>query len=164
MGNACPGRQILATPEIGLAQEEEVVGLSLLAPGCIALVFAKLMVTQALEGFALPPCLLKDFLLLVPQSVQSLEFLLQSLPLLAESRGTREREAQFSAAGAAAEVLRLRSVELLQAAFDLLNQVTNPGAQLVGGAQPQFLLVFDAFAVMKDSLERKVKGHGVLTW
>lgn len=60
-------RQILTAPQVGLAQQEEVVELALLAPGGVAFIFAQLMVAQAFEGFALAPRQLKNFLLLVAQ-------------------------------------------------------------------------------------------------
>lgn len=59
-------RQILTTAQVGLAQKEEVVELAPFAPCRIALVFAQLMVAQALESFALLARLLIDPLLPVP--------------------------------------------------------------------------------------------------
>jgi hypothetical protein len=75
-------RQFLATPQVSLAQEEEVVELALFAPLGVALVFAELPVAQALEGFAFAASLLKDFLLLVAEVLQPQVFPLHGLPLL----------------------------------------------------------------------------------
>ena len=70
VGNPCPRpRQILATTQVGSPLQKEVVQLPLFAPFRVALVFAQLVVAQALEGFTLAACLLKDFLLLVPQNL-----------------------------------------------------------------------------------------------
>lgn len=79
---AHPPRQVLATPLVGLAHEEEVVLLALLASLRFALVFAKLVVTQALKGLAVTARLLKDFLLLVAQCLKPPELSLQGEPLL----------------------------------------------------------------------------------
>jgi len=71
-----------------LAHQEEVVLLTLFAAFRFALVFAKLAVAQALEGFAFASRLLKDFLLLIPQCLKPHEFPLHGLPLLQEILST----------------------------------------------------------------------------
>jgi hypothetical protein len=50
-------------------------------------------------------------------------------------------------------------LSLLQPRVDLLNETTHSGDLLVGGAQAQLLLVFDALPEMKHRLQRKMKGH-----
>ena len=45
LGKACPvSRQILTTPQVGLARQEKVIELPLFPPGGVALVFAKLAI------------------------------------------------------------------------------------------------------------------------
>ena len=60
-------RQILSMPCVGLPLQEQVVELALFAARRIAVVFAALLVPQALESLALAPGLSENSLLLVPQ-------------------------------------------------------------------------------------------------
>ena len=88
-------RQILATLQIGLSQKEEVVKFALFQAVCVALVVAKLVVAQAFEGFTLATGLLKDFLLFIPQALQSQELAFDDLLLLVKLSMAREIEAKF---------------------------------------------------------------------
>lgn len=71
MGNHCPDRQLLTTPQIGLSEKKKVVELPLLAPGTVAFVLVELLVAQAFDRLALAPRLLKDSLLLVAQILET---------------------------------------------------------------------------------------------
>ena len=69
-------------PPVGFSQKEEVIEITLLVPCGVALVCAQLVVAQTFEGFALPACLLKNPLLLIPQVLPPLEFMLSVLSQL----------------------------------------------------------------------------------
>jgi hypothetical protein len=148
-------------PQVGLPQQEEVVELTLLAPGRVALVLLQLVIAQALESFTLAACLLKDFLLLVAQILPAQELALGLLALLAQPRFASERKAQFGGGGAGLQLLRLARLNLLDAVVDLIDEMAHFGDLLVGRAQAQLLLMFYTLPEMKDSLQRKMKGHVV---
>ena len=50
-------------------------------------------------------------------------------------------------------------MELLPASLHLFNQTPHPRHLLVGGAQPQLLLVLQALAKMQNSFEREMESH-----
>jgi hypothetical protein len=58
-------------------------------------------------------------------------------------------------------LLRLARLNLLDAVVDLIDEMAHFGDLLVGRAQAQLLLMFYTLPEMKDSLQRKMKGHVV---
>ena len=137
--------------------------MALLAPLRVALIFAKLVVAQAFEGFTLPARLLKHCLLLLAQLLQAQEVALQDMALLAEGRLTKECKAQFGGGRARSQLQRLMGLHLSDAVVELVESTAGAGHLLVGGTQSQFLLVLDTLPEMKHRLQRKMEGH-LFSW
>src|SRR5258708_22532888 len=104
----------------------------------------KLAVPQGLEGCALAPLMLEEFLLLVPQMLQMGEFAFQLATLLIESSLTEDAKAELGRGCSRFQLLQLCSVRLFDPVIELLDQMPHPQHLLGGGAQTQVLLVFHA--------------------
>jgi hypothetical protein len=141
------------------AKQERVVDPPLFAAGGCALVFAPLVVTQAGQGLTLPPRFDEQFLLFVPQFLQTQQFALQLLALLFEGQSTQRGKAQLGGRGSGGELSRLSSVEFLHSRVMLVENAPHLRHLLVGGAQTQFLLVLQTLPEVKNRLQRKTEGH-----
>jgi hypothetical protein len=153
LGKACLCRQILATPQVRLAQKKEVIDLPLFAPSRLSLVGVTLLPAQAFNGFALAASLLKDSVLLIAQLLYAQEFLLQCMPFLIKSCFVQKAKAQLGSGRSCVQLLRLLYTFFFDSILDLVDQVTHPSYLLVGSAQPQFLLAFYALTEMQDCFE-----------
>ena len=111
------------------------------------------MVAQAFEGFPLAARLLKDFLLLVAQVLPAHEIRVRHPAAAAATRPrTGKCEAQFGGGGARSQFLRFTELNLPDPLVELLDHAARPRHLLVGRAQTQFLLVFDALPEVKIPL------------
>ena len=124
-----------------------------------ALVSAKLPFSQAFERLALPPLLLEEFLLLVPQMLRMGKFALQFTAMLGESGLTKHDEAELGRSRSGLQLLQLRAANLLGPAIELIDQMPHSYHLLIGGAQTQLLLALQALPKMKDGLQGKTKRH-----
>ncbi len=129
--------------------------------GRIALVGAELLIAQVFEGFPFAPSLLEDLLLLVSQILPAQEFALRIPPQLAECGLAAEGETQFGGGGAGGQLFGFANVNVADPFIDLVKAMAHFGHLLVGRAQAEFLLMFDALAKMKYRLQGKVKCHGL---
>lgn len=133
--------------------------MPLFAAGLAALVIAKLLATEAFEGFPLPASMAEDTLLLVAQMLAAHEFVLQFLALGEQQTFRSLEKREFRAGGASGEELRRESLGLADAAVNLFQPVAHPGDLLVGRSQAQLLLMFDALAEVKKRLQGETKRH-----
>jgi hypothetical protein len=147
--------------KIALSQQEEINERTLFFPQGIPLVIAKLAVPQAADGFPFAPRQLEDFLLLIPQFLKTRQFALHRMPLLPEGGFAEPSKLQLGGGGACVQLLRLTGLQVLDAAIDLLDQMTGPRHELVGRPQTQFLLMLHAFAEVQHGFEWKAEWHGV---
>jgi hypothetical protein len=138
--------------EVGSPQKEEIVEVALFAPGCIPLVFAQLVVAQAFEGFALPPRLLKDSLLLVSESFPTRSLTLYCLALLAQPCFALQSKPQFRGRGACSQCLRLAELHLPNPVIELFEEMAHFCDLLVRRPQTQLLLVLDTLPEMQQRL------------
>jgi hypothetical protein len=133
----------------------------LFAPGRIEFVIAKPVVAQVLENFALAARVLKNPVLLVAQVLQADEFPGNLVTLFAKPRLRHKFEAQLGRSHSDFQILGLRCAHLRSLEIDLLEQVSRPRHLLIGRAQPEFLLMLDALAIVKNSLQGELKWHGL---
>ena len=119
-------------PQVSLPQQEQVVDLPLLAPRGIALIFAKLLLAQALEGLTLPAGLLKDSLLLVAQPLGARQFAPQLLTMPLQSGFTLQRKLYGCRSRARPQFLRGPRLGLVDAVRRSFKGVTHARHLLVG--------------------------------
>lgn len=154
-----PGK-MLAAPRLSPAKEE-IVELALLAPGSFFAVETQLAIAQSFERLSLPAQLVVEVALLVPQLLQPSQLSLQPNSVLKSRRFTGEVKMQIGRRSSVFELAHLQAAGLAHARVELDQQMTQARDLLIGGAQPQFLLVLDALPKVQDGLQRKMKGHGI---
>ncbi len=159
LGKPYPSRQILATLQVGLPQQEKVVEPALFAAGRIALVFKPLFVAQRFEGFALPARLLKDSLLLVAQVLETRKLPLKVPALRVERCFSCQNKTHFRGGRARSQILGIKLLQSSYPVVNLFDQMAHSGNLLVSSAQAQLLLVLYALPEMKYRFQRETKGH-----
>jgi hypothetical protein len=163
LGNVYPRtRQTLATPQVFSPQKKQIIQIALFPPRSLLFVQTELLIADRFQSFAHPSRLLKNLALLVAQLLQPYQLYFEFPPVPEQFRFTLQSESQFGGGHSRTQLPRLLSLEPLPAQVDLFDSVLASRHLLVGGAQPQFLLVLQALAEMQNGLQRKMECHDLI--
>jgi hypothetical protein len=152
-------RQTLTMPQVFPPTKEQIIQTALFVPCRFFLIDAELPITHTFERLPGPPGPLKGLALLLAHLLQPGELLLKFSAMAQQGRIALQFESQLGRRGARAQFLKLLGVELFPAPVQMLDHMPHPCYPLVGGTQPQFLLVLDAFAKMQYGLKREMESH-----
>jgi len=107
-----------------------------------------LLVANNFERLPRPPRKLKDFPLLIMKLLQSRQFVLEFVPVAQKLCLAQQAESQFRRRNPRAEFPALHRVDLAPVQVHLFQQMTDSRHLLVGRAQSQLLLMFEALPQM----------------
>jgi hypothetical protein len=140
-------------------QQKQVVQTALFAPESFLLVGTELLIAHRFERLPGPPRLVKEFPLLIAYLLQAGQLLFQFPPVAQQFRIAQQSEMNLDRGHPCAQPRSLLPEKFQPPGIHLLNQMPHPRHLLVSGAQPQLLLVFQAFTKMEYGLQWKMECH-----
>jgi hypothetical protein len=163
LGNVYPRtRQTLATPQVFSPQKKQIVQIALLPPRRLLLVQTEVLIADRFQSFPRSSRLLKNLALLVAQLLQPHELYFEFPPVPEKFGVTLQSEAQFGRGHSRTQLPRPLGIQPLPAQVDLLDRMLASRHLMVGGTQPQFLLMLQALAEMQNGLQRKMECHDLI--
>jgi len=134
-------------------QKKQVIQAALFAPPRFLFIDEDFLIANAGQHLARLLGLLKEFSLFLAGALRDGQVLLELAAVTLKLRVAVQSEAQFRGCRARSQFFKLRRVPLLPSLFRDLDQMPHPRHLLVRRAQPQFLLVLQAFAKMQHRLQ-----------
>ena len=145
------GRQFLSrfqarVTHVCLAQKKQIIEFPLLAARPFLLVCMKLALSQALDNFTFPSCLLIDALLLIAQRLGSNQLPAHSLNLLLKRGFTKQRKLQLRGRCTRVQLTGALLFVVVESALELLDPMAYASDLLIRRPQAKFVLMLNAFS------------------